>query len=435
MPVRTSERQISLPAAEEHREPMRAFRPSLLEVAAAVQGLALVVLVATEGSASARLLRIGAVLLFTALGILVMHRAGPVGRGSVAVALGVAGTVAGAGVGGVYAAKVGMSLMTGVGLVALATGIVLLVAGSMALIRRLPGWWRLASIPAALALFLFVLYPLTVAVNATNRPAAALGTETPADRGLAYEDVSFRTSDDVRLSAWYVPSRNGAAVVLLHGAGSPRSSVLAHGTVLADHGYGVLLLDTRGHGTSEGDAMDFGWYGDLDIGAAISFLEGRADVSSAGIGVVGLSMGGEQAIAAAGVDGRIGAVVAEGVTGMQAADHGWLEHYGLQGSIQQVIDQVTYGAAGLLSGADRPMSLRDAVRAASPRPVLLIAGGATTDEATAGRWFRQASPGSVGLWIVPGAGHTEGLATQPTRWEDEVLGFLDAALLPDASGG
>ena len=58
MPVRTLERQISLPAAEEHREPMRAFRPSLLEVAAAVQGLALVVLVATEGSASARLLRI-----------------------------------------------------------------------------------------------------------------------------------------------------------------------------------------------------------------------------------------------------------------------------------------------------------------------------------------------------------------------------------------
>lgn len=100
-----------------------------------------------------------------------------------------------------------------------------------------------------------------------------------------------------------------------------------------------------------------------------------------------------------------------------------------------MIDQITYGAAGVLSGAERPMSLRDAVRAASPRPVLLIAGGATTDEAVAGRWFRQASPGSVDLWVVPGAGHTAGLATQPDRWEGEVVGFLDAVLLPDASSG
>ena len=35
-------------------------------------------------------------------------------------------------------------------------------------------------------------------------------------------------------------------------------------------------------------------------------------------------MGGEQAIAATGSDPRIRAVVAEGVTRMQVADHGWL---------------------------------------------------------------------------------------------------------------
>jgi pimeloyl-ACP methyl ester carboxylesterase len=307
----------------------------------------------------------------------------------------------------------------------------LLIAGSVTLIRRIPGWWRLVSIPVALVLLTFVLYPLTVAVNTTNRPAAELRTATPADRGLAYEDVSFRTSDGVRLSAWYVPSRNGAVVVLLHGAGSSRSAVLAHAAVLARHGYGILMLDTRGHGTSEGDAMDFGWYGDLDIDAALSYLETHTGLTN--VGVVGLSMGGEQAIAAAGVDPRIGAVVAEGVTGMQAADHGWLERYGLRGTVQLAIDQVMYGAAGVLSGADRPMPLRDAVGAASPRPVLLIAGGATTDEPIAGRWFQEASPGSVELWVVTGAAHTAGLATQPDRWEEQVVGFLDAALLPGAS--
>jgi uncharacterized protein len=46
--------------------------------------------------------------------------------------------------------------------------------------------------------------------------------------------------------------------------------------VLARHGYGVLLFDARGHGRSEGRAMDFGWFGDLDVSAAVSFLVARA---------------------------------------------------------------------------------------------------------------------------------------------------------------
>jgi pimeloyl-ACP methyl ester carboxylesterase len=314
---------------------------------------------------------------------------------------------------------------------ALVSGLWLLGAGSVSLIRRLRGWWRVLAIPAALAVLLLMVYPLTAAVHVTNRPATSLGIDTPANHGFAYEDVSFPTRDGVRLSAWYVTSRNGAAVVLLHGSGSTRSAVLAHGTVLARHGYGVLLMDTRGHGLSDGDAMDFGWYGDLDIDAAVSFVMARPDVVDGEVGIVGLSMGGEQAIAAAGVDRRIRAVVAEGVTGMQAADHGWLEQYGLQGSIQQMIDRVMYGAAGVLSGADRPMALREAIRAAASRPVLLIAAGATVDEGIAGRWFRQASPRTVELWIVPGAGHTAGLATHGNEWEDRVTGFLEAALSPE----
>jgi hypothetical protein len=36
--------------------------------------------------------------------------------------------------------------------------------------------------------------------------------------------------------------------VLLPGAGSTRTAVLPQAAVLARHGYGALLLDTRGHG-------------------------------------------------------------------------------------------------------------------------------------------------------------------------------------------
>jgi uncharacterized protein len=275
----------------------------------------------------------------------------------------------------------------------------------------------------------FVLLPLTVAVNAISRPAGPLGAATPADDGFAYQEVAFTTADGVRLSAWYVPARNGAAVVLLPGAGSARTSVLGQAAVLARHGYGALLVDTRGHGRSAGHAMDFGWWGDRDLAAAVSFLARQPTVQAGKIAVLGESMGGEQALAAAGRDQRIRAVVAEGAQGEQYADYGWRPH-DITGIIDRGMEWVQFSAAALLSGAPRPMSIRAAIRAAAPRPVLIIAGGATADEPTAARWFQAAAPATARLWVVPDAGHTQGLATAPGAWEAHVTGFLDTALRP-----
>jgi len=147
-----------------------------------------------------------------------------------------------------------------------------------------------------------VVKPLWAAVYATNVPRPELGSATPADRGMKYEEVAFTTADGVKLSGWHVPSSNRAAVVLLHGASSTRSSVLAQAAVLARRGYGVLLFDARGHGRSGG----------------------RANVDPGRIGAVGMSMGGEQVIGAIAEDERIRAVVAEGATNRVLEDHDWL---------------------------------------------------------------------------------------------------------------
>ena len=143
---------------------------------------------------------------------------------------------------------------------------------------------------------------------------------TPAALGLNFEPVTLTTTDGVDLAAWYLPGTNGAGVVVMHGAGSTRSDVLDQAAVLVDGGYAVVLIDARGHGDSDGTAMDFGWYGDLDIAAGTTFLASRADIDRTRIGVVGFSMGGEEAIGAAATDPLIRAVVAEGATGRQAAD-------------------------------------------------------------------------------------------------------------------
>jgi len=212
--------------------------------------------------------------------------------------------------------------------------------------------------------------------------------------------------------------------------------VLDHAAVLAHHGYGVLLADARGHGESDGRAMDFGWYGDEDGAGAVSFLERQPDVTGGRIGVLGLSMGGEEAIGAAGADPRIQGVVAEGATNRMLADKAWLsDEYGWRGTLQRGVEWLTFGAADLLSEASPPMSLRASAAAADPRPMLLIAGGAVPDEEPAARYIAAGAPDSVEVWVAPDTGHTDALDRHPDEWEARVTAFLRSALRPDPISG
>jgi pimeloyl-ACP methyl ester carboxylesterase len=217
--------------------------------------------------------------------------------------------------------------------------------------------------------------------------------------------------------------------VLRHGAGSTASAVLPQARVLVDNGYGVLLTDARGHGSSSGTGMDFGWHGDADIAAALDFLTTQPEVDPDRIVVVGLSMGGEEAIGAAAADGRIAAVVAEGASARTEADKAWLaDVYGGRGWVQVRLEWVQYTLTDLLTAASKPVSLADAAAVASPKPILMITAGNVSDEAFAARHVQAAAGGNVSVWAVPGADHIGGLGVAPEEWEETVITFLDSAI-------
>lgn len=353
----------------------------------------------------------------------------PVVWGSVLCALGLTGVVVGVGIGLPHLARAGASVTSLLGLVALGGGLGLLVLGARTLLRGRRWWVAAVSVAALGAVTGIALLTVGQALAATVVAPSRLADAIPTDLGPAARGVTASTADGVALSGWYLPSTNGAAVVLRHGAGSTRTDVLAQAAVLGRGGYGVLMLDARGHGASGGRAMDLGWFGDEDVRAGVDLLVAQPEVDPDRIGVVGLSMGGEEAIGAAATDPRIRAVVAEGAEQRVAADKAWMaDAYGLAGRVQGVLDRLTYGAVDLLTGADPPIALRDAVGRAAPRPVLLIAGGAVADEQRAAQWIRAASPSTVTVWVVPSAGHVQGLAVEPEQWADRVLGFLDENL-------
>jgi pimeloyl-ACP methyl ester carboxylesterase len=405
-------------------------RPDGMSTALLVEGLAGAVLVGRDGSPVWQLARVAAVVVLTGAAMYGARVLPGPARAVVAWVAGVVGVAVGIGIGAFHLVKSGPWAVTVAGLACLVAGVALLWWGVVGLARVARGWLRVPVGAVAVLVAVLVVFPTAPALYVTNVPRPAVGEATPGDRGLDHREVRFRTPDGVTLSGWYVPSRTGAAVALLHGASSTRSAVLGHAVVLARHGYGVLLYDARGHGRSTGRAMDFGWHGDEDVAGAVSFLQAQPEVDPRRVGAVGMSMGGEQVIGAAAADRRIRAVVAEGATGRTADDDEWLgEEYGLRGSLTQAwMGLFEYGLADLLTSAGPPVSLHDAVAVTAPRPVLLVTASTVPEEGPAARYIRSASPRTVAVWEVPGAGHTGGLATRPREWEARVVGFLDRAL-------
>jgi uncharacterized protein len=333
---------------------------------------------------------------------------------------------AGAALGIRYAQKTGLSVTTILGFCLLGAGVVGLGLALHRLWASLHRWYRLVLAPVMVVL-LMAAGSVGLAVAYTQVPPVELGSASPTDRGLQYTDVEFATGDGAVLSGWLVPSRNSAAVVLLHGAGSTRTATLDQAAVIARHGFGVLLFDARGHGRSSGTGMDLGWFGDRDVVAAVGYLQDEVGIAPERIGLVGMSMGGEQAIGAA-VPTGVRAVVAEGATARTAADKDqWLPG-GVSGVVQRAWDALTFSVTELLTPAPEPIALHEAVRTAERTRFLLVTGGDMPDEARAATALDAAAPGRVDVWTVPGAGHTGGLDRHPADWEQRVVGFLERQL-------
>lgn len=385
--------------------------------------------VAMDGSPSWRIVRTALVvtLMLAALGWEASPRRWV--RALTALGCGLVGATAGAGLGLPHVAKAGLTLPTVLGLAALLAGLALIVVGAVILLHGVGTVRRLIVVPVVVLVTGLTMWTFSPVIAATNVPPTSVGDATPADRGLTYRDVSFETEDGVRLAAWYIPSATGAALVLRHGAGSTRADVLDQAAVLAAHGYGALLVDARGHGDSGGRAMDLGWYGDRDITAAVTFLTRQPGVDADRIGVLGLSMGGEEAVGAAAADSRIKAVVAEGVTGRTDADHRWFsDAYGVRGWVQEQVEAAQSALADVLTAASKPTPLSRAVAAAAAPPMLLIAGGAVTDEPEVATRLQAVAPTRVEVWTVTDSPHTGGLRHAPDEWERRVITFLDANL-------
>ena len=322
------------------------------------------------------------------------------------------------------------------GLLAIPAGLALLGLGLQTLWtsrRRDTGPVRTSVRRGAIALAsavgcIFLLFPIGYAYVGTH---AARPPVEDIDLGSAdVEEVELHTSDGLTLEGSYVPSRNGAAVIVAFG----RKGTQPHARYLARHGYGVLVFDRRGEGESDGDPNPYAWNeGERDLDAAIEFLKGRPDVEAGRIGGLGLSVGGETFLQTAAHNGALDAVVSEG-----AASRSVGELLSVPGGGWPAVafNAVNTPATAVFSDAEPPPHLVDLVDEIAPRPMFLIYAteGTGGEEKRANRAFHRAAGGPKAIWEIPEAGHVGGLEARPREYEQRVTGFFDRSLRGEERG-
>jgi dienelactone hydrolase len=309
--------------------------------------------------------------------------------------------------------------VTGV-LAAAAGGVLVALAIALPIVHRGEGGWkgRAIAVPATLLGLFFVIVPMSIALTETHKWREDVGAAPSA----AYRDVTFEASDGVQLSGWYRPTRNGATVIVVHGGGSDRRGSVAHASMLARHGYGVLLYDSRGRGRSEGTQNAWGWGWPRDVEGAIAYLKARPEVDPERLGALGLSTGADVLVQVAGTGHDLKAVVADGTVASSYEDAERV--YGI--GLMTPFFVAEFATVQLTSGTKPGPTLED-VMPKVMSPTLLVAAG--PQEKRPGELYdRAAGDRPVDVWYLPNVSHTAAIRQAAPEYERRVTRFFAAAL-------
>lgn len=275
-----------------------------------------------------------------------------------------------------------------------------------------------------LLIMFFGIRPLYVAFIFARPPRLRVSYFTPTNLGVTYEDVTLTSQDGVTLAGWYIPSRNKAAVILLHGHSGNRLGVTHQAEALVQAGYGVLMFDLRAHGSSGGRRFTRSQAGVDDVLTAVSYLSKRPEINAAGIGVMGVSVGGLFALQAAAQTVAIRAVAVDGPSPASLDDVPFTDS--LLGRLNLWQERYFRRAVQWFAAHEPLPANREIAAKLEDRPLLLIATGEGVEAAMAHRLASEVD--TAVLWQIPEARHAQGWHERPEEYNHRLIAFFDEAL-------
>lgn len=248
---------------------------------------------------------------------------------------------------------------------------------------------------------------------------------TPMDLGLEFRTVRFPGAKGIQVEAWFIPASAAATngiVLLFHGYGASKESLLPAAGEFHTLGWSTLLVDFHGSGGSAGDTTSVGWHEAEDVAAAFSaaatLAPGKPRV------LYGASMGAAACLRAIHTLGvkpdalvmecpfdRMLTTVRSRFRAMRVPSWPFAELLLFWGGQQGGFDAFTHNPV-------------DYARAVSC-PVLLMHGAKDPRVSVEdiGR-IRAALPASAALHVFPELGHQSYVETEPDEWRRLVTQFL-----------
>jgi dipeptidyl aminopeptidase/acylaminoacyl peptidase len=265
-------------------------------------------------------------------------------------------------------------------------------------------------------------------LNFVPEPPSELLRKPDATGLSSVESVRFKGGDGARIAGWFVPPKNHATVVLLHGTSADRTSMLAEASILAKASFGVLLFDWPGYGESEGEVR-WGAPERAALAGALDWLVRRPDIDPNRIGGLGFSMGAFMLTEVAPEEARLKALaLAASPTDMREQTRWESRRWGPFSQFPALLAVEVSGMP-----LDDPPPVRR-IAELRGRPVFVYGGDAdeTVPPATTKALFDAAREPKE-LWLMPGAHHGGYDKAAPGAYGARLVDFFTRALKPSGS--
>lgn len=235
--------------------------------------------------------------------------------------------------------------------------------------------------------------------------------------------ITLQTEDKFTIVGWYVPPKNGVAILMLHGHSGNRDQLMPHAKYLLPEGYGVLSIDFRNHGESDGDRTSLGVHELKDARAAYDFLLEQDEVEN--IVIFGHSMGGAVALRLMHDVDAAGLIITSTFADFPSTVRAGVVARGLP---ERPITDILLTMYHLLSGADWTVIHPEAQISTLTKPILLMHGGLDPVIPVDHAYRLAAANERVQVEIYEGGTHSDLYEVDPDRFEADLMHYLEQTI-------
>ena len=119
-----------------------------------------------------------------------------------------------------------------------------------------------------------------------------LGVNNPKPKNLKFPSQKYKTvllKSNKKIECWLIKNENSkGTIILFHGYGSEKSSLISKSDEFLKLGYSTMLVDFMGSGNSEGNQTTIGYKEAQEVKSAFDYLNNRGEKN---IYLFGTSMG------------------------------------------------------------------------------------------------------------------------------------------------